>query len=290
MNVIKGLGGTLASIGSYRGVLQRIEVDGETETPDFSIDVAGNPVPLRTRFKAVVDGTNGDTFLERVEARLDDSTMFARGSVVRTEDIKGRHVALDVQMNGAQLEDLLRLAVKSAVPPLVGRVDLSTKFLLPAGPEDVVDRLQLNGTFRLTQARFSSLNVQRRIATLSRRGRGDETDEGTENERVVSNLRGRFQLRDATLTFSELTFAVPGSVVRLAGSYHLRKETMDFKGELLTDATLSDMTSGVKSLLARAVQPFFRRRGGGSRLPIRISGTRTNPQFGLDVRRVFSKG
>ena len=62
---------------------------------------------------------------------------------------------------------------------------------------------------------------------------------------------------------------------------------MNFQGELLTDATLADMTSGVKSLLARLAQPLFRRKGGGTRLPIRISGPRSKPQFGLDFGRVF---
>ena len=290
MNVIKGIGGTLASIGSYRGVLERVEVEGQTETPDFSIDISGNKVPLRPRFQAIVDGTNGDTFLERVEATLSESLIIASGSVVRTQEVKGRHITLDVEMKGARLEDLMRLAVKSATPPIVGRVDLSTKFLLPAGQEDVVDRLQLDGAFQLAQARFSNVNVQRQITTLSRRGRGQESDEGADAERVVSNLRGRFTLEDGTLAFQELMFAVPGSVVQLSGSYHLRNETMNFVGYLLTDATLADMTSGFKSLLARAAQPFFSRPGGGSRLPIRISGTREKPQFGLDVKRVFSKG
>jgi hypothetical protein len=49
------------------------------------------------------------------------------------------------------------------------------------------------------------------------------------------------------------------------------------------------MTSGVKSLLARLAQPFFRRKGGGSRLPIKISGPRAKPQFGLDVGRVLHR-
>jgi hypothetical protein len=290
LDAIKGISGILSSVGTYGGVLQRIEVDGQTETPDFSIDLAGQPVPLRTQFKAVVDGTNGDTFLERVEARLNNSTIVARGSVTRTEDIKGRHVALDIQVNGARLEDLMRLAVKSDQPPLVGRIDLSTQFLLPAGDGDVIDRLQLEGTFRLAQARFTSMNVQRRITTLSRRGRGEESDEGAESERVVSRLRGRFVMRDAAITFSELTFAVPGSVVELAGTYDLKSQMIDFSGHLLTDASLADMTSGVKSLLARLAQPLFRRPGGGSRLPIRISGPRSKPQFGLDVRRAFGRG
>jgi hypothetical protein len=287
MNVIKGLAGTLSSQGKYSGVLQRIEVEGTTETPDFSLDLAGQKVPLTTRFKAIVDGTNGDTILERVEARLNDSPIFAKGAVVRTQEVKGRHIELDVQLTGARLEDVLRLAVKAAKPPLVGRIDLTTRMVLPAGPGSVVDRLQLEGAFQLAQARFSNMNVQQRITTLSRRGRGEEGDEGAEHERVVSNLRGRFKLADGAMTFSELTFAVPGSTVRLHGSYNLHSEEMNFIGDLLTDATLADMTSGVKSLLARLAQPFFKREGGGTRLPIRIHGTREKPEFGLDFGRVL---
>jgi hypothetical protein len=76
----------------------------------------------------------------------------------------------------------------------------------------------------------------------------------------------------------------------LSGFYNLHSQEMDFRGELLTDATLADMTSGVKSLLVRLAQPLFRRKGGGSRLPIRISGTRDKPQFGLDFGRVLHRG
>jgi hypothetical protein len=287
MNVIRGIGGTLSSQGTYTGVLHRIDVTGTTETPDFSLDLAGQPVALTTTFKAVVDGTNGDTLLESVDARLNESPIFAKGAIVRTQEVKGRHIELDVRLAAARLEDLMQLAVKAAKPPIVGRIDLDAHMVLPAGDEDVVERLQLDGTFQLAQARFTNMNVQRRITTLSRRGRGEESDEGAEHERVVSNLRGRFKLADASLTFSELTFAVPGSTVRLAGSYDLTSEQMNFSGVLLTDATLADMTSGFKSLLARLAQPFFRREGGGTRLPIRISGPRSKPEFGLDFGRVF---
>jgi hypothetical protein len=50
------------------------------------------------------------------------------------------------------------------------------------------------------------------------------------------------------------------------------------------------MTSGLKSLAARIVQPFFRRPGGGSKLPIKVTGTRNEPSFGLDVRKAFLPG
>ena len=289
MDVIKGLGGTLASAGTYRGVLERIDVEGTTEIPDFSLDLAGQKVPLFTRFKAIVDGTNGDTILERVDARLNQSEIFAKGSIVRTQEVKGRHIDLDVRLAGARLEDILQLAVKAAKPPLTGRMDMTTHMIIPAGDADVVDRMQLDGAFQLAQARFTNVNVQRQITTLSRRGRGEESDEGAEHERVVSNLRGRFRLSNGELSFSELTFAVPGSVVQLHGYYNLRSQEMNFTGDLLTDASLADMTSGMKSLLARIAQPFFRREGGGSRLPIRISGTRAKPQFGLDMSRVLRR-
>lgn len=171
---------------------------------------------------------------------------------------------------------------------MVGRIDLDTRFLLPEGTGSVVDRLQLDGRFMLQQARFTNIDVQKKINLISSRGRGDEDADGT-GESVVSNMRGRFSLRDAQLRFSELTFAVPGAVVELSGTYGLRSETMDFSGHFLTDASLADMTSGVKSMLARLAQPFFRRPGGGSKIPIRISGQRATPKFGLDVKRVLHK-
>jgi hypothetical protein len=288
LDTIKGLGGTLSSHGTYDGVLERIEIEGETETPDFSIDVAGQPVPLTTRFKAVVDGTNGDTWLEEVMATLQESRIQARGAVVRAEDVKGRHVALDITIEKARIEDLLKLAMKDTRAPLKGAVRMTTKFLLPAGPEDVIRKLRLDGTFALDQATFTNLDVQRRISELSQRGRGDETP--VEGQSVVSKLRGRFALRNSSLRFSDLTFAVPGAMVQLAGRYELEAETLDFTGHLLLDASLRDTTSGFKAVLALIAQPFFRRPGGGSRLPIRIAGTRSKPQFGLDLKKAFLTG
>ena len=288
---IKGIGGIHSSVGSYRGTLERIEVECQTETPQFSIDIGGQPVPLSTKFKAIVDGTNGDTWLERVDAMLGQSPIIASGAVVRTEDVKGRRVTLDVQLKQARIEDLMRLAVKSSKPPLTGRVDLATAFLLPQGDEDVVDRLRLDGRFSLAEARFANVDVQKRLTSLSLKARGkEEGDPETEGASVVSRLRGKFALRHAVLEFEELTFAVPGAMVQLEGTYTLHDEQLNFHGDLMVEASLADMTSGFKSLLARLAQPFFRRKGGGTQLPIKITGPRSKPEFGLDVGRVFKRG
>jgi hypothetical protein len=288
LNTIKGIAGILASEGRYRGALERIEVEGTTDVPDFRIDIAGTPVHLMAKFNAVVDGTNGNTWLERVDAQIGETLLHTKGAVVRAQDVKGRHIALDVAIDKGRIEDLLKLAVKGARPIITGRIDLKTKFMLPAGEQSVIEKLQLNGAFSLAQARFTNVDVQKKITMLSQKGRGD--DEGNDGESVVSNLAGQFVLENSSLRFSNLTFGVPGAIVQLAGTYNLRSEQMDFRGELLTEASLGEMTSGFKSILARIAQPFFKRRGGGSKFPIRISGPRSKPSFGLDVKRAFLPG
>jgi AsmA-like C-terminal region len=288
LNTIKGIGGMLSSVGTYSGVLERIDVKGETDTPDFSIDIAAQSVPLKTRFHAIVDGTNGDTRLERVEARLIETAIVTRGEVVRTKDVKGRRISLDVAINDGRIEDVLKLAVKAATPLMTGRMQLTAKLLLPAGDRDVIDKLELAGSVRLNEARFTNVNVQDKINALSQRGKGDETP--ANGPSVVSRLSGHFTLRAGTLTFSDLSFGVPGAIVQLAGTYNLKQETVDFHGNLLLDATLAETTSGWKAVVGRIAQPLFRRQGGGSKLPIRISGPRDQPEFGLDVGRALGPG
>jgi hypothetical protein len=139
----------------------------------------------------------------------------------------------------------------------------------------------------LDQARFTSFNVQQRVNMLSEKGRPGASAAGGS---VVSRLRGRFALSDAALSFSELTFSVPGAAIQLVGSYHLERETLDFRGDLLLDAALRETTSGFKAVLATIAQPFFRRPGGGSRIPINVRGTRERPELGLDVRRALLPG
>jgi len=80
---------------------------------------------------------------------------------------------------------------------------------------------------------------------------------------------------------------VPGATVRLAGTYALRAETLDFHGSLLMDAKVSRAAGGVKGALLKLVDPLFDRKGGGSRIPIKVTGKRDDPSFGLDVKRVL---
>ena len=124
--------------------------------------------------------------------------------------------------------------------------------------------------------------MQTKLVGLSRRGQGIRQDEAVGD--VLSNLKGRFVVENASVSFSSLTFSVPGAAVELAGRYGMRQETLDFRGRLKMQATLSQVVGGgVKGFFLKAFDPFFKKPGAGMVLPIKITGTRKNPKFGLDM-------
>ena len=78
MSVFNGLGGFLYSTGAFHGRLDSIVVSGDASIPDFEVETGRHAMPLETSFEARVDGTNGNTYLERVSAKLGRSSLTAR--------------------------------------------------------------------------------------------------------------------------------------------------------------------------------------------------------------------
>jgi AsmA-like C-terminal region len=280
LGVFKGISGILSSTGKFGGVLENIEVEGKTSTPDFTVTIGGHPLDLETVFSATVDGTNGNTLLHPVTAHLLNTVIVAQGGVVKSKDNKGKEITLDVTVDKGRLEDLLRLAVKTTQPPLTGAVNFHTKFDLPPGEGDLADRLNLNGKFDVKQAQFTSPEVTAKIETLSRKGQGQPENKDAGSS--VSQLKGNFVLDNGVITFRGLTFSVTGAEVALNGRYGLDKEDLDFYGKLRMQAKISQTTTGAKSFVLKAVDPFFR-KNGQTELPIKITGQRDHPSFGLDL-------
>jgi hypothetical protein len=286
LDTIKGIGGTLNSKGSFDGVLEHIRVTGSTTTPDFQLDLAHQPLHLDTRFIAIVDGTSGDTHLEEVDATLGRSHILAKGSIAGSPGAKGRTIALDVSADG-HFEDFLRLAVKAQKPVMRGAIGLKTALVIPPGDVDVVQKLQLKGSFKIRRGQFTSDTVQDKIDELSRRGRGEPQNEQVNN--VMADFGGDFALRNGRLDLPKFQFAVEGAKVALGGNYGLPTQRLDFEGSLILDAPLSKTTTGIKSLLLKVVDPLFRKDGAGAVLPIVVSGTVDQPSFGLDKGRIIGR-
>jgi hypothetical protein len=49
------------------------------------------------------------------------------------------------------------------------------------------------------------------------------------------------------------------------------------------DDKLSKGSKGVKSVLLKSVEPFFKKKNAGEIVPIKIGGTFSHPSYGLDV-------
>jgi hypothetical protein len=288
LSVFKGISGMLSAHGTYRGELERIDINGETKTPDFTLSISGHPVQLDTTYHAIVDGTNGDTTLERIDARFLNSSLVARGGVYHKEGVPGRTVTLEVSMDKARIEDMMRLAVKTARAPMTGGLTLRTTFELPPGDKDVVEKLMLDGRFTIVDGRFADPLVQEKIGELSRRASG-KVNERRPMPRVDSDFAGRFRLGNGVMVLPSVTFVVPGAAVQLAGRYGLQTEALAFAGNLYMDARISQTTTGWKSLLLKLVDPLFR-KDGQTIVPIKIEGRREAPEFGLDTGRVFRRG
>jgi hypothetical protein len=285
LGTIKGIGGTLESRGSFIGPLDQIGVKGATTTPDFSLDIGGQPLPLATTFVALVDGTNGDTLLHDVVATLGKTPIRAKGGVVHTPGRRGRTVVLHATIDKGQLPDVLRLALDDPTPPMNGQLTLRSLINLPPGEPKVVDRLELNGEFDIDALSFASNTVQSKIDEFSRRGRGRPADPSI--QRVPSAMHGAFQLKDGVLRFTSLRFVVHGALVQLHGSYRLHGGALDFRGSVRLQARASQMLTGWKSWLAKPFDPILAKDGAGTVLPITISGTAKQPKFGVEMKKVF---
>jgi len=186
-------------------------------------------------------------------------------------------------LDHAEIEDLLKLGVRTDPPIMTGGVQMTAKMSLPPGSGEMGDRLKLQGKFHIPEAHFTNDKVQGKIDSLSLRSRGKRTaTETTAAAPVTSDLDGAFGLDQGVLTFSRLHFLIPGTHADMTGKYSLDGETFDFHGLLRLDAKLSQMTTGWKSLLLKPVDPFFHKHGAGTELPFKISGTRSAPHFGLD--------
>jgi hypothetical protein len=160
---------------------------------------------------------------------------------------------------------------------------LKTKLTLPPGDPDVSTRIKLSGNFQVSGAHFSNDKIQGKVDAISMRSQGKpKLAEDNIADNVASELKGTFNLANGTIDFSQLQFQVPGTQVNLTGIYSLDGNQFDFHGKARLDAKLSHMVRGWKSILLKPADPFFSKHGAGTEVPVKITGTKSEPHFGAD--------
>jgi hypothetical protein len=287
LGTIKGIGGALHAEGNFSGPLEIIRTSGRTRTEGFHLSSGGARFPLLVDYDATVDATNGDTILDRVDAKLGTSSIWAKGAIVKVDGAKGRHITLDTRTRGGQLEDFVKLATRVTSSPMTGIVNVDARLDIPPGEAEVGDRMKIEGTFNVAKAQFTSQTIQNRVDELARRGSGRPTDETIDD--VASNFRGSFLLDNGRLHLKPLTFEVEGATVRLAGNYDASRQLLDFQGELRLQAKVSQTQTGWKRLVLKVFDPMLDGKGAGTVLPISITGSRDQPRFSADIKKAILK-
>jgi hypothetical protein len=280
--VSKAVAGTLSAEGHYNGVIENISANGISDAPNFSMQPAAHPVDLTTAFHAIVDGANGETGVEALDVHFLHSTIHATGIVAGTLGQQGQAVKMELSATDARTEEILLLTNKGE-PAMTGNIRLHTTLSLPAGPQnDPMNQMAAQGSFDLDKVVFSDVTAEKKVNTLSARSSGQNGNGAAESD-VASEMQGKFAIQNGVMTFSDLRFQVPGARVRMIGTLGLKSQNFDLRGRLDMDASLSKMGPARVSFLLKAVQPFFSKPGGGSRIFFKLGGTVAHPIYLLDL-------
>ncbi len=295
LSVFHGISGLLSSQGKFRGELDHIEVDGTTEVPLFSVTMSSHQVPLQAQFHAVVNAENGDTLLNQVTAFFGKTTVWTQGRVAGESGQSGKTTSLDLAVKDGRIQDMLLLLTQAPRAPMSGIVTFRAKASLPPGRRRFLEKVELDGYFGIDAGSFTKPDTQEGVNTLSQGALGDDHRKRISNrnsdkdkdesdpETVLSNLKGHVVLKDGMARFSNLSFSVPGALAQMQGTYSLITEKIDLRGTLKTEAEVSKTTHGVKALLLKVLDPFFKNKRGGYIAPVKITGTYQHPSFGLDL-------
>jgi hypothetical protein len=307
----KGIAGILSSTGHFQGTLRALTADGQTATPDFRLTDFGQPLALTTTFHALIDATNGDTVLDPVDATLGHSHFTLHGQVARVKPGhsspeattnsplqasvnstpptpvplgQGREIDFDVNIDRGRIEDFLRLTTHSSSPILTGNLTTRARLHIPPGASSVEKRMTLKGSFALDHATFTSEKIQDGLRQLSLRGLGQPKEiKSTDPSSIQSTMVSDFEVANGIITLPELTYTVPGSTIKVSGTYGIDGGAISFTGTAAMQATVSQMIGGFLGVLAKPADRFFKKNGAGTEVPFHVSGTRDDPKFGLDL-------
>lgn len=283
LGVFDGIAGTLISWGKFSGTLQHLDAQGETDVPNFRASKAGHPVHLSSHFAAVVDATNGDTYLHEVQSHFRRTTVITSGAITSHPGRHGKTAALDMTVKTGRIEDLLFLLTETERPSMTGNVSLRAKVDLPPPPPSFLRRLNLTGDVGVGAGRFTHPEVQVPVNRLTEGARGESKAQQLEDpQTVLSNLRGHVSLTHGVATLSNVSFTAPGTDAEISGTYNLLDKKLNLRGVLHTEGKLSDTTSGFKAIVLKAVGPFLKKKNV-TVVPFTITGTSSDPSFALDL-------
>jgi hypothetical protein len=274
--------GTLSAKGHFSGSLASVEVEADSDTPDFAVS-DGRATHVTGYVQSTVNGLNGNIVLHRIEAKTGATTVQAAGTIMSAPNTP-KVTNLDITVTGGRAQDVLRpfLKVKS---PVAGAVSLHGHARVDGarGGETFLHRLHVEGGFNVPQERLTNKAEETSLSQLSERAQGGKNEEDAGDTDVVSSLQGDVAIRDGVISMQKLTFGIPGAEANLNGTFNLNNSNVHLVGNLKMDTDISHVTTGFKSLLLKPLAPFFKRKGAGAVIPIAVTGGPGEYKVGQDI-------
>ncbi|HYX52340.1 MAG TPA: hypothetical protein VE783_02745 [Candidatus Limnocylindrales bacterium] len=274
--------GMVSSHGEFQGTLAKLNVSGESESPDFGVKESGHHFPLSTKFRGTVDLASGDVELPVLTAKLGSLTLEADAQITG----KPKTVQLNVKRGRGEVQDLMLLFSDKPKSPIAGPITFQMRSSLPPEKRPFKQRVQLVGNFDVDPARFTEDDTEDNVAKLSAHARGDKKEmDKDEPPPVLSNLRSDVRLANGEAHFTNLSFSVPGATANMEGTYELTDKKVNLQGKMKMQAKLSEATKGVKSFFLKLLNPFFKKKNAGAELPVAMTGKYGHTHFSVGLTK-----
>ncbi len=212
-----------------------------------------------------VEPLTGSGYQGQLEAR---ATVDARGAVPR--------YAAAIDLRSVAIAPLLE-ALLEEESRLLGTGNLALDIRTAgASVNALTSSLNGEGEMRFSDGAVRGINVARIIRQAEARVRGETLEEDDEpNETDFTELRGTFQIRDGVVRNDDLAANSPLLRVAGRGSADLNARDMNYRLDTTLVATIEGQGG-------RSLEDLR-----GLTLPIRISGTFSEPSFRLDLEEVL---
>jgi len=161
LGVFHGIAGLLSSSGKFSGTINRVEVQGLTDVPSFTVTSSSHHVQLKTQFHAVVNGENGDTFLQPVVATFWKTTVYSEGSVAGASGQPGKTTSVELAAKHGRIQDLLLLFARSERAPMSGTISFQANVSIPPGKREFLAKVELQGDFGIDAGSFTNSKRRR---------------------------------------------------------------------------------------------------------------------------------
>jgi hypothetical protein len=290
LSVFKGIAGVLSSKGKFAGSLGNLDVEGGADIPNFEVLHSGHALPLRTSFVLGVDATNGDVAINNLTAMRGRTNIAVNGSVAHRAGMQGKFTSLNFTVRGGHIEDLLPIFVTGHThpSPLTGETNMTAQVTVPPRGKQLLEELALEGDFDVSDGHFEKTTTKARVDRFSAGASGEKKETHVNSppsdstDSVAAQLRGHVVLRSTIATMSDVSLSIPGADANMHGTFNVISQKIDFHGTVRTNADLSQQSSGIKSMFAKVLDPFFRKKRS-TVVPVVMNGTYHDPHFGLDL-------